>query len=161
MPPRKAAPLSAMVPTKESFFMAKRTMTKRETLDLKVNTDGPIKSGGFTKPRRFLYEQGTNTAYAEIVGNSAVCLLTGMEMFRMGGSEDREELSSAPFQRRFDFTPPDGKRHPSERYVDVHGLVKAGIISDSDVASHRAFSDEELKEAMVKLEQYHTEMDEY
>jgi hypothetical protein len=148
-----------MVATKASFFMSKRTMAKRLIPEAKVTTES--KQVVFAKPRRFLYEQGTDSAYAEIVGNTAVCLMTGMDMFQLGGGREEYAQSSAPFQRRFDFTPPDGKRHPDERYVDVHGLVKAGIISDSDVASHRAFSDEELKEAMAKLEQYRAEMEQY
>ena len=111
MPPRKAAPLSAMVPTKASFFSKARVMVKR---DSPMKVESASKFEMFQKPRRFLYEQGTDTAYAEIVGNSAICMLTGMEMFQMGGSS-REEISqpSAPFQRRFDFTPPGGKRHPT------------------------------------------------
>jgi hypothetical protein len=53
--------------------------------------------------------------------------------------------------RRFDFTPPGGKRHPGERFVDVLGLVNAGLISEADIAKQRAFTDEELREKMEAL----------
>ena len=50
-----------------------------------------------------------------------------------------------------DFTPPGGKRHPGERFVDVLGLVNAGLISEADIAKQRAFTDEELREKMEAL----------
>jgi hypothetical protein len=51
----------------------------------------------------------------------------------------------------FDFTPPGGKRHPGERFVDVLGLVNAGLISEADIGRQRAFTDEELREKMEAL----------
>ena len=153
MPPKKAAP-AAMVPSKESFFMPKRVMVPNKNNPvLKVESSYPRQ---YVKPPRLLYEQGTQEAYAELVGNTAVCLFTGMDLFTMGSgdSECFDQTPSSSFERRFDFTPPGGKRHPDDRFVDVQNLVKAGIISEADVARQRAFTDEELKAAMAELESY-------
>ena len=167
MPPRKAAP-AAMIPTKASFFMRKRDMETR-TFEKKPNTDNKgMHFGGSsarisqvadkTQKRRFLFDKETNDAYAEIMGDSAICLDTGMELFRFAGGEgnypgffEQDVPSRFEHTREFDFTPPDGKRHPGERFVDVTNLVKAGLLSEEDVASHKAFSDEELKGLMHEL----------
>jgi hypothetical protein len=60
------------------------------------------------------------------------------------------DIVKRPLQR-FDFTPPGGKRHPGERFVDVLGLVNAGLISEADIGRQRAFTDEELREKMEAL----------
>lgn len=51
----------------------------------------------------------------------------------------------------FDFTPPGGKRHPGEHFVDVNGLLNAGLIRKEDVMRQRAFTEEELRAAMEAL----------
>jgi len=151
MPPKKAAPAAALIPSKESFFMPKRVMVQNKNAATKIEPH----SKAYVKPPRLLYEQGTQEPYAEIVGNTAVCLFTGMCLFTMGESDSGySDHASSSFERRFDFTPPGGKRHPDDRFVDVQNLVKAGIISEADVASQRAFTDEELQAAMAELESY-------
>jgi hypothetical protein len=52
-----------------------------------------------------------------------------------------------------------GTRHPDDPFVDVLNLVKAGILTDAEVASQKAFSREELACFMKKLELYHMEME--
>jgi hypothetical protein len=66
------------------------------------------------------------------------------------GPLPRVDIVKRPLQR-FDFTPPGGKRHPGERFVDVLGLVNAGLISEADIGRQRAFTDEELREKMEAL----------
>jgi len=140
-------------------------MTKRPLVEVApggISKKAVVDQGGdarfFTArepKRRFLYNKETNEAYAEVVDGSAICLETGEQLFRFKDSEgDKEGGGSSGFTHgvRFDFTPPGGKRHPSERFVDVPNLVKAGILSGSDVASHRAFSDEELHAFMERLD---------
>jgi hypothetical protein len=153
MPPRKAAPAPKFLPTKESFFLSKRTMVEAKKAVEPPMPTKPVEA----KPRRFLYETGTDVAYAEVVGNTAISLDTGEELFSFGGV--REEYQASGFQRRFDFTPPDGKRHPGDKFVDVLNLVKAGILTKEDVATQRAFTDEELMRAMERLEAYRREME--
>ena len=131
--------------------MPKRVMVQNKNVVAKVESY----SKPYVKPPRLLYHEGMQEPYAELVGNTAVCLLTGMCLFTMGESDQGySDHASSSFERRFDFTPPGGKRHPDDRFVDVHNLVKAGIISEADVASQRAFTDEELQAAMAELESY-------
>jgi hypothetical protein len=77
-------------------------------------------------------------AYAEVVGDDAICLETGQVLFRFGGGEDDGAggyQGVAGFKRPFDFSPPMGKRHPDDKGVDVLNMVKAGILTDEDVAN--------------------------
>jgi hypothetical protein len=156
MPPKKAAPAIKPIPTKESFFMSKRTM-----MDSKKEVENPIPVVGRqtdNRPRRFLIDKGTDVAYAEVVDDTAISLETGLVLFRFGDA--REEFQeTVGFKRKLDFSPPIGKRHPNDKFVDVLNLVKAGIIREEDVAKQKAFSDEELVHAMERLEQYHREME--
>lgn len=158
MPKKKAAPAPKQIPTKASFFLSKRTMveTKKPVLPTE-----PQSKAAPVRQRRFLFDEGTQEAYAEIVGNAAICLETGDELFRFAEKDGVSEYqpSSSGFQRPFDFSPPTGKRHPNDRYVDVLNLVKAGILTDEDVASQKAFTDEELMCAMDRLENYRREME--
>jgi len=130
-------------------------MVEVKTPSAPVETPKPVPM----RPRRFLFEEGTGEAYAEVVDNAAICLETGNELFRFGDWDPEENHQPSGFQRPFDFSPPGGKRHPGERFVDVLNLVKAGIISEKDVASQRAFTDEELMHAMDRLENYRREME--
>ena len=160
MPPKKAASLAPkLVPTKESFF----TPTKRPLVQEKLKQNllmAPVKQGGWTRPKRYLYDESTGLAYAEVVGGTAFCTDTGAELFSFGdGGEDYGSNQPAVFRKLFDFKPPDGERHPDERYVDVQGLVKAGILSEADVASHKAFADEELGSMMERLACHVKEME--
>ena len=154
MPPKKAAP-AALIPSKESVFMPKRVMVSNKRMDTKTGEKQNF-VGGYVKPKRYLFEQGTQEPYAELIGNTAVCLVTGMDLFTLNGGESDlgyfDSVSS--FSRKYDFTPPGGVRHPADRFVDVQNLVKAGIISEADVANQRAFTDQELSAAMKELESY-------
>ena len=173
MPPKKAAPAaSGAMPTKASFFMSRRVLEEVPKSGGKL----PIGRGGSSSfpesrlgsaPKRpaLLYDKSTGDAYAEVVGDAAVCLTTGVELFRFrfcrgrdddedgggGGGASGRFVSSG---RTFDFSPPSGRRHPGERFVDVLNLVKAGILSEADVASRRAFSDAELRGFMARLDAY-------
>ena len=151
---KTATTAPAQLPTKSSFFSRKReyesTLKKQE----------PSSSMSvFRMPKeRLLYEQGTGLPYARVVGDSAVCLETDQEIFRFKSACDDDELLvdtssyAKTAQRRFDFTPPAGKRHPNDPSVDVHALVQAGLMSQVDVASGRSYSAEELRDLMAKLE---------
>ena len=66
------------------------------------------------------------------------------------GPLPRKETQQEPL-RPFDFTPPSGKRHPGERFVDVQSLLNASLISEDDVARQHAFTDEELRAAMETM----------
>ena len=114
----------------------------------------------FVRPRRYLFEEGTGVAYAEVVGDDAICLETGQVLFRFGGRNDDEAggyQGGVGFKRRFDFSPPVGKRHPDDMGVDVLNMVKAGILTNEDVASQKAFTREELVRGMETLEAYSLE----
>ena len=156
MSPKKAAPLvPKMIPTKESFFSPKRTMMEKQT---KSSAVVPLKKeDNWPRPQRLLYDPNTCLPYAEIVDNVAICLDTGVELFRFGESYNEERRE---FGKRFDFKPPGGVRHPSERFVDVEGLVKAGILAEKDVASQKSFEDEEIKSMMDTLAHYYSEIEE-
>jgi hypothetical protein len=167
MPPKKAAPAAATVPTKASFFMTKRVMeanmhakTQQDPKSLRdVKKDSSSFGMSGVPKRRFLYDKETAEAYAEVVGDAAMCLETGVELFRFNRNKEDDGCYGAVSSQcapcvKFDFTPPVGKRHPDERFVDVMNLVKAGIISESDVAAQRAFSDAELRGFMVRLDAY-------
>lgn len=150
MPPKKAAPVVKQIPTKQSFFEKKRVMQEVKSVDPVQDEKKPVPQG---PKRRFLYAQGTGVAYAEVVGDVAICMETGLEMFRFGSRDENDfNFESTGVQRRFNFAPPTGKRHPDDKFIDVLGLVKAGILSDFDVASGRAFSDAELHEFMSRLQ---------
>ena len=69
------------------------------------------------------------------------------------GPVPRVDIVERPL-RRFDFTPPGGVRHPSERHLNVLSLVNAGLMSEADIAKQRAFTDEELRERMEALASY-------
>ena len=56
-----------------------------------------------------------------------------------------------PFGRQHDFSPPTGARHPNDRTVDVLALVRAGILTDEDVRTRRAFTRDELDSLMEQL----------
>ncbi len=149
MPQKKKKPSAAplTVATKASFFDTKREYSEVTKTALPVAP--PLLR------QRLLYDKETGMPYAEIINNAAMCLNTGEELFRF---KDRiADAQPAAFESRFDFTPPGGKKHPFERTVDVSALVEAGILSNADVASHRAFSDEELEEMTQKLSEYQTE----
>ncbi len=90
-----------------------------------------------------MYEPGTGVAYAEIIGNSVVCLETGLELRRIGQHDDDMACPApCPFQKRFDFKPPGGARHPEDKTVDVAALVRFGILSEDAVQSRRPFTRE-------------------
>ena len=156
MPPKKAAPAPKQIPTKESFFQTKRTMVeiKKVEVEAKQATAKPTN----VRPRRFLFEKDTDVAYAEVVDGAAISLDTGEVLFRFGGARE-EYPQQGGFTRPFDFSPPDGKRHPNDPAIDVLNLVKAGILMDEDVANQKAFSAEELASAMKKLETYRMDME--
>lgn len=152
--PKKKAVAPTQIPTKDSFFLSKRTMmeTKQPSPLPVVAEVAPV------RPRRFLFEQGTGMAYAEVLGDVAISLETGQELFRFGGGEDTFTGGRCSgFKRPFDFSPPIGTRHPDDRTVDVLGLVKAGILTNEEVASQKAFTDEELARATERLEAYRCE----
>jgi hypothetical protein len=66
-----------------------------------------------------------------------------MEIRRINWNNDHEgESQSAPFAKRFDYSPPDGIRHPDDKTVDVAGLVLFGILSEEAVKERRAFTRE-------------------
>ncbi len=155
MPKKKAVPVAPVL-TKDSFFLSKRTVveSKKPAHPVEAPASAP------PKKRRFLFEQGTGMAYAEVLDNAAVCLETGQELFRFGGGADAGGYQQcAGFQRRFDFSPPTGNRHPNDRIVDALNLVKAGILTEEDVASQKAFTSEELMCAMDRLENYRREFE--
>lgn len=105
---------------------------------------------------RYFYEQGTGVAYAQQVGDMAVCLLTGSELFRIKSNED--DISQGGFESaRFDFSPPSGKKHPGDNSIDVLALVAEGIISKEDIQTQKAFSREQLDEFMSELERIRLE----
>ena len=135
MPPKKAAP---DLPKVDSFFVPTRPVAKKPP---------PVPQAEPPCKRRFVYDHNTGLARAEIIGNVGVCLETGMELFTLPARQ------SAPMMgRRFDFTPPGGKRHPNDMWVDVQALVRHGIISDADIQSRRSFSREQLVGFMAQLE---------
>ena len=79
-----------------------------------------------------------------------MCLFTGQELFRFKKKENNDDDEFGCY-RGFDFTPPTGRKHPDDRSVDVSGLVRAGLMSNEDIARRRPFSTEELKDLMAKL----------
>jgi hypothetical protein len=154
MPKKKTAAAPAQIPTKDSFFQSKRTMV--ECKKPEAPPPDAVKPA-FVRPRRYLFEEGTGVAYAEVLGDDAICLETGQVLFRFGGRNDDEAggyQGGAGFKRRFDFSPPMGKRHPDDMGVDVLNMVKAGILTNEDVASQKAFTREELVRGMETLEAY-------
>ena len=85
----------------------------------------------------------------------AVCVDSGEELFRFGSRDDDNfTFQDTGFTKRFDFSPPSGKRHPGDKSVDVLALVKAGIMSETDVKNGRAFSEAELRGFMLQLEEF-------
>ena len=148
MPQKKKPKPAAPLPTKASFFQAKREYCEAVTVKAE-----PVAS--VAQRQRLLYDKETGLPFAEVIDNAAVCLHTGQELFRF---KDREQRMDEPlFASRFDFTPPGGKKHPNERSVDVRAMVDARILSDEDVRTQRAFSDEELSEMTRKLGEYQAE----
>ena len=145
MPQKKKPKPAAPLPTKASFFQPKREYC--ETVTVKVEPTVPA-------PRqRLLYDKETGMPFAEVIDNAAVCLHTGQELFRF-----KEQRAEEPFfATGFNFTPPGGKKHPNERSVDVCAMVGAGILSNEDVRTHRAFSEEELSDMTQRLGEYQAE----
>lgn len=86
MPPRKAAPAPKLVPSKDSFFLAHRPMVEQKNKTTNV-TEQP-KQALKEPTRRYLYENGTGLAYAELVGNTAVCIHTGVELYKLKGRDE-------------------------------------------------------------------------
>ena len=155
MPAKKkktAAP--TRIPTKESFFQPARQFQD-------VVAAAPVKSFKppvvNPRPPRLLYNEGTGQAYAEVVGNAAICLDSGQELFRFKNGDDDDECNGTQNtmpKLGFDFTAPVGTRHPNERSVDIAGLMEFGILSEQDVENRRGFTDEQLREMMEKLAAY-------
>ena len=153
---KKSTPVSGVgLPTKSSFFKSRR---EYEALPKSDNSSIELRqqeaSGALFTRSRLLYEAGTDLPYAKVMGDVAYCLETGNELFRFKRREEEDEAQGDFPGRRFDFTPPGGKRHPDDQSVDVLGLVNAGLMSNEDIANARAFSADELKELMAKLEEY-------
>ena len=145
MPKKDAAP--KMIGTKASFFMPRREMVENKPKEISV-----AKPFHQQAAKRFVFDQGTGVAYAEIIGNSIVCLETGLEIRRIGEEDDSVSFSgAAPFQRRFDYSPPEGMRHPDDKTVDVAALVRFGILSEDAIQSRRPFTREELDAFMAEL----------
>ena len=154
--PKKQAAAPVQIPTKGSFFQATKTMM--ECKKPGAPPSDPVKQAP-VRPRRYLFEKGTGEAYAEVLGDEAICLETGEVLFRFKGRGDGADgyQGGSGFKRPFDFSPPVGTRHPDDKGVDVLNMVKAGILTDEDVASQKAFEREELVRGMKKLEQYSIE----
>ena len=152
MPKKKPPPAPLTLPTKASFFSPKREFSDVPKAEVAAPPAiAPMR-------QRLLYDKETGLPSAEVINNAAVCLATGEELFRF---KDRKEEGFNDFQpafaARFDFAPPGGKKHPGERSVDVLELVKAGILSNDDVASRKAFSEEQLQEMAQRLSEYQIE----
>ena len=64
-----------------------------------------------------------------------------MEIRRINWDNEGESQPT-PFVKRFDYSPPDGIRHPDDKTVDVAGLVLFGILSEEAVKERRAFTRE-------------------
>ena len=158
MPPPKKKTAPAPVPTKASFFAVKREFEEPVAVAAPVAPRfKPVEQRPvYEKPPRLLYDKGTGMPYAEIVDDSAICLDSGVELFRFRNRDDDEDYEDnsvvfAPTDKRLDFTPPAGKRHPNDHWVDVAGLVELGILSDEDVMNRKGFSSEQLQEMMQLL----------
>ena len=65
--------------------------------------------------------------------------------------EEDDAPRMSPFTRRMDISPPVGRSHPEDRTIDVLSLVRAGILTDEDVRTRRAFTREELEGMMARL----------
>jgi len=158
-PPKKKTNASpAPIPTKASFFEIKREFEEPVAAVGPVPRFKPVEEVRpvIQRAPRLLYDKGTGMPYAEIVDNSAICLDSGVELFSFKNRDDDEDYEdnsvafvSAP--KRLDFIPPEGKRHPDDRWVDVAGLVEFGLLSDADVSSRKGFTAEQLQEMMQLL----------
>ncbi len=159
MPPKKQKKAPEPIPTKASFFAPKRDYEDHKKVDF--SSSPPVPTQKQPKYQSFLYDHGTGRPYAEIVGRSAICVDSGEELFRFrnGPEEEDEECVSGPiFTKKFDFTPPSGKRHPDDRGIDIAGLVEFGLLSDEDVRSRKVFTAEQLQDMMGRLAAFRGEL---
>jgi hypothetical protein len=92
----------------------------------------------FEPIRRFIRDRDTGEPYAEWIGESAVCLSTGQELFRSRRSRQTEEDEFAaafendddgPVQAaRLDYSVPK-QRHPNDFSVSTEDMLASGFIT--------------------------------
>ena len=142
--------LPAPVPTIASFFEPKR---EYDTNNITPKAPEVRPVNPFHKPPPLLYDSGSGLAYAEVVDGRAFCLDSGAELFKFKNRDDDDDAATVCIvpSKALDFTPPAGKRHPDDRWVDVAGLVEFGLLSDEDVSSRKGFTAEQLRELMDRL----------
>ena len=92
----------------------------------------------FEPMRRFIRDRETGEPYAEWIGESAVCLSTGQELFRSRRSRLNEEdefaaafeggEASGGMQVRLDYSVPK-QRHPNDYSVSTEDMLASGFIT--------------------------------
>ena len=145
MPPKKASPAPAPPPPKNTFF---KPGFRKAAVILPAPTAFPRQQ--FAPRRSFLYNKDTGDAYAEWMGNEAVCLETGEVLFESKGSVDYGSSSSGGFSpAKFDFTPPK-QRHPKDPSITTQDLLDADIITLEDFKNGRSALSVEAHERFKK-----------
>ena len=133
-----------MIFSKTSFFLPKRGPDGGK-VPAPVAKPAVQPSSGFNRfanfepIRRFVYDRDTGEAYAEWVGDVAVCIHTGQELFRSRrgrGADNAAELSfedeggPAPIAP-FDYSVPK-QRHPNDFSVSTEDILASGFITLDD-----------------------------
>ena len=89
----------------------------------------------FEPARRYIYDRTSGEAYAEWVGDSAVCLTTGQELFRSRRSQGDDSFDlggkahGAAFEQMpFDYSVPK-QRHPNDYSISTEDILASGFIT--------------------------------
>ena len=140
VPVQTAGP--GMVFSKQSFFLPNRGPGGGK-VPAPVPKPTAQPSNRFFAPyepvRRFVYDRDTGEAYAEWVGDAAVCLHTGQELFRsrrgrqdggeFGGSGGFGDDGGGPLPvAPFDYSVPR-QRHPNDFSVSTEDILASGFIT--------------------------------
>jgi hypothetical protein len=157
MPPKKAAaakPRSApagskalpvqsagpgMMFSKESFFLPKRGPDGGKIAVPQKDAHPPVDPRfpqRFQPQRRFIRDRNTGEAYAEWINDVAVCIHTGVELFRSRRSEQyaacgEGDACGAPMVAAHDYSVPK-QRHPNDFSVSTDEVLASGFITVDD-----------------------------
>jgi hypothetical protein len=125
--------------SRASFFLPKRgTDGGKVPAPVPSALPSPFERRFFEPMRRYIRDRETGEPYAEWIGESAVCLVTGQELFRSRRSRMNEDdefaaafeggEASGGVQMRLDYSVPK-QRHPNDYSVSTEDMLASGFIT--------------------------------
>lgn len=88
--------------------------------------------------RRFLVDENTDVAYAEVIDGMAVCMDTGVDLFEVHRRQDDEyTVEDAGPLFRFNYSAPSS-RHPCDPTIVSQDLIDAGVLTEGSFREGKA-----------------------